>query len=159
MLLEYVKEIIIQEDKIMGPGIDIWGFVDNTSKLMYYTDRSNVMEIYDYQTSGGREGLMQEVGMLVKSDAKKEKEIIDQLIENDPELMRQHELFKAEMAFKQELINTRKMNSLTQKDISKLSGLSQQAVSRMENGTGGTIETIIRYLSSMGYSLSIKKNS
>ena len=48
MLLEYVKEIIIQEDKIMGPGIDIWGFVDNTSKLMYYTDRSNVMEIYDY---------------------------------------------------------------------------------------------------------------
>jgi hypothetical protein len=42
----------------MGPGIDIWGFVDNTSKLMYYTDRSNVMEIYDYQTSGGREGLM-----------------------------------------------------------------------------------------------------
>lgn len=58
MLLEYVKEIIIQEDKIMGPGIDIWGVVDNTSKLMYYTDRSKVMEIYDYQTSGGREGLM-----------------------------------------------------------------------------------------------------
>ncbi len=43
-------------------------------------------------------------------------------------------------------------------DISKLSGLSQQAVSRMENGTGGTLENIIRYLSSMGYSLSIKKN-
>ena len=96
--------------------------------------------------------------MLVKSDAKKEKEIIEQLTENDTELMRQHELFKAEMAFKQELINARKMNSLTQKDISKLSGLSQQAVSRMENGKGGTIETIIRYLSSMGYSLSIKKN-
>ena len=96
--------------------------------------------------------------MLVKSDAKQEKEIINQLIENDPELMRQHELFKAEMAFKQELIEARKKNSLTQKDISKMSGLSQQAVSRMEKGTGGTIETIIRYLSSMGYSLSIKRS-
>ena len=96
--------------------------------------------------------------MLVKSNSEQEKRIVDQLIDDDPELLRQHELFKAEMAFKQELIEARKKNSLTQKDISKMSGLSQQAVSRMEKGTGGTIETIIRYLSSMGYSLSIKKN-
>ena len=96
--------------------------------------------------------------MLVKGDVKQEKEIIETLIENAPELKKQHDLFKAEMAFKQELINARKMNSLTQKDISKLSGLSQQAVSRIEKGTGGTIETIIRYLNSMGYSLTIKKN-
>ena len=96
--------------------------------------------------------------MLVKSNAEQEKKIVEQLIEDDAELRKQHELFKAEMAFKQELIEARKMNKLTQKDISKLSGLSQQAVSRMEKGTGGTIETIIRYLGSMGYSLSIKKN-
>lgn len=96
--------------------------------------------------------------MLKKSNAEEEQKIIDELIESDEKLKRQHELFKAEMAFKQELIDARKKNELTQKDISRLSGLSQQAVSRMENGKGGTIETIIRYLGSMGYSLSIKKN-
>jgi DNA-directed RNA polymerase specialized sigma subunit len=95
--------------------------------------------------------------MLVKSDAAKESKIIEELI-TDPELRKQHELFEAEMAFKQELINARKAESLTQKDISRMTGLSQQAVSRMEKGASGTIETIIRYLNSIGYTLSIKKN-
>lgn len=94
--------------------------------------------------------------MLVKSDGLKEKEIIEELIQDD-ELRRQHELFEAEMAFKQELIDARKSQSLTQKDISRMTGLSQQAVSRMEKGASGTIETIIRYLDSIGYSLAIKK--
>ena len=40
--------------------------------------------------------------MLVKSDAAKESKIIEELI-TDPELRKQHELFEAEMAFKQEL--------------------------------------------------------
>lgn len=95
--------------------------------------------------------------MLVKSDAAKEAEIIEELITDD-ELRKQHELFEAEMAFKQELINARKAESLTQKDISRMTGLSQQAISRMEKGASGTIETIIRYLNSIGYTLSIKKN-
>lgn len=95
--------------------------------------------------------------MLVKSDAIKEAKIIEELITDD-ELRKQHEIFEAEMAFKQELINARKSESLTQKDISRMTGLSQQAVSRMEKGASGTIETIIRYLNSIGYSLSIKKN-
>ena len=94
--------------------------------------------------------------MLVKSDGLKEKQIIEELIQDD-ELRRQHELFEAEMAFKQELIDARKLQALTQKDISHMAGLSQQAVSRMEKGASGTIETIIRYLDSIGYSLAIKK--
>lgn len=95
--------------------------------------------------------------MLVKSDGIKEQQIIDELIKDDEELRRQHEIFEAEMLFKQELIDARKEQSLTQKDISRMTGLSQQAVSRMEKGAGGTIETIIRYLDSMGYSLAIRK--
>lgn len=95
--------------------------------------------------------------MLVKSDGLKEKQIIEELVRDDEKLRRQHELFEAEMAFKQELIDARKSQSLTQKDISRMTGLSQQAVSRIEKSAGGTIETIIRYLNSMGYSLAIKK--
>ena len=51
-----------------------------------------------------------------------------------------------------------KNNELTQKDISVRSGLPQQSVSRLEKGKGGTLDTVIRYLSSMGYSLTIKKS-
>lgn len=96
--------------------------------------------------------------MLVKSDAKKEQEIIKELISEDEALKRQHEVFLAEMAFKQELINARKSQSLTQKEVSAKSGLSQQAISRLEKMGGGTIETIIKYLSSMGYALTITKS-
>ena len=97
--------------------------------------------------------------MLVKSDGTKEKLIIEELIRDDEKLRRQHELFEAEMAFKQELIEARESKSLTQKDISRMTGLSQQAVSRMERGASGTLETIIRYLDSIGYSLAIKKKA
>ena len=96
--------------------------------------------------------------MLEKSDGLQEQKIIENLISNDEELRKQHELFEAEMNFKQQLIDARKSESLTQKDISRMTGLSQQAVSRMEKGRSGTIETIIRYLNSMGYSLAIRKN-
>ena len=63
------------------------------------------------------------------------------------------------MAFKQELLDARKKNALTQVEVSKLSGLSQQAISRMEKGEGGSIGTIIKYLNSLGYSLTIRKNA
>ena len=95
--------------------------------------------------------------MLKKRDSKKEKKIIEELISEDDLLRKQHELFEAEMAFKQEIIDARKAESLTQKDISNMTGLSQQAVSRLETGASGTIETIIRYLNSIGYSLTIRK--
>ena len=95
--------------------------------------------------------------MLVKRDGERERKIINDITASDEKLKREHKLFVAEMAFKKEIINARKAASLTQKDISRMTGLSQQAVSRMEKGNSGTIETIIRYLNSIGYSLTIKK--
>ena len=97
--------------------------------------------------------------MLVKSDSQEEKEIIEELISSDDKLKKQHELFQAEMAFKQEIIDARKALRLTQEDVSRMTGLSQQAVSRMEKGKSGTIETVIRYLNSIGYVLTIKKTA
>ena len=96
--------------------------------------------------------------MLVKSNPGEERKIIADITASDEALMRQHQLFQAEMQFKQELINKRKANALTQKDISERSGLSQQAVSRLEKGNGGTIESIIRYLSAMGCSLTLEES-
>lgn len=95
--------------------------------------------------------------MLTKSDPKKEEKILEKLIESDPKIKDQHERFVAEMEFKQQLIDIRSAEALTQKEIGNRTGLSQQAVSRLERGTGTTIETVIKYLSSMGYRLGIEK--
>lgn len=95
--------------------------------------------------------------MLVVADMEAEKKELEELIAKNPECRAQHEAFVAEMDFKQKLIDTRKAASMTQKDVSKASGLSQQAVSRLERGKGSTIETVIKYLGSMGYTLSVNK--
>lgn len=91
--------------------------------------------------------------MLVKSNPERERKIVEEIVDNNSELMSQHELFVEEMRFKQMLINARKEKALTQKEISAKSGLSQQAVSRLETGKGGTIDTVIKYLHAMGLSL------
>ena len=95
--------------------------------------------------------------MFVKSDREREREIINELISSDEHLRKQHELFVAEMAFKQALIEARMAEQLTQNDVSLRSGLSQQAVSRLERGNGASLETIMKYLLSIGYSLTITK--
>ena len=76
--------------------------------------------------------------MFIERDAKKERKVIDELVSQSPELAKQHDLFLQEMEFKQELITARKNKHLTQNDISELSGLSQQAVSRLEKEMAGT---------------------
>ena len=95
--------------------------------------------------------------MLVVADIDAEKKELEELIAKNPECKAQYEAFRAEMDFKQKLIDARKAASMTQKDVSKASGLSQQAVSRLERGKGSTIETVIKYLGSMGYTLGVNK--
>ena len=69
----------------------------------------------------------------------------------------QHDCFVAEMEFKQKLMEIRKREALTQKDVGRMSGLSQQAISRLERGKGATLDTVIRDLASMGYVLGVNK--
>ena len=87
--------------------------------------------------------------MFVKSDPVEENTRLEHLINSDDDARQAHELFMAEMAFKEKLLQVRKNESLTQKDIAEKTGLSQQAISRIERVQGTTLETIIRYLSSM----------
>lgn len=94
--------------------------------------------------------------MLVQSNPKEEKQIIEQLIEKNPQLQKEHEFFMEEMRFKQELIDARRAREMTQKEVSELSGLSQQAVSRLEKLHGGTIDTVIKYLYAMGLKLTVQ---
>lgn len=95
--------------------------------------------------------------MIVKSDSRQEQDMIDDLVLQDVELKKQHEIFLAEMEFKQLLIQTRKEKNMTQQQVSEKSGLSQQAVSRLEKGSGGTLDTVMRYLNSLGCTLSVQR--
>lgn len=95
--------------------------------------------------------------MLQKRDSEFENKILGELIENNDELQKQHDLFQKEMQFKQMLIDARKEKEMTQQDVSRISGLSQQAVSRLEKGSGGTIDTVLRYLNAIGCSLTLTK--
>ena len=94
--------------------------------------------------------------MLVERNSEKENKIIEELINGDEELRKQHEIFQEEMRFKQILIEARKSKEYTQKELCERSGLSQQAVSRLEKGQGGTIDTVIKYLYAMGLKLTVK---
>ncbi len=95
--------------------------------------------------------------MFVMSDPIEEDKELNELIASNPEAAEVHQNFQAEMEFKAKLQAIRKKEALTQKEIAQRSGLSQQAVSRAERVQGTTLETVIRYLSSMGYILGIEK--
>lgn len=55
-----------------------------------------------------------------------------------------------------ELSQARKKKKLTQQQLSKLSGLSQPAIARLESGnSGATLETTIKALTALGYTLKV----
>lgn len=57
----------------------------------------------------------------------------------------------------QQLVQMRKAEHMTQSDVAHAAGLSQQAVSRIEKGAGATINSLIKYLTGIGYGIELKK--
>ncbi len=93
----------------------------------------------------------------VKADLDREKMELDRLLIESEEARKAHEEFQARIALQQKLIQMRKAENMTQADVAKAAGLSQQAVSRIEKGTGATIGSLIKYLMGIGYSIELKK--
>lgn len=92
-----------------------------------------------------------------KANISKEKKELEQLISSSEEARITYDDFQAGINLQKELIALRKSEKLTQSDVAKATGLSQQAVSRIEKGTGATINTLIKYLSGIGYRIQFKK--
>lgn len=61
---------------------------------------------------------------------------------------------------KMELSSLRKIKKITQKELSKASGLSIQCISDIENENSGnpTLKSIIKYLNCLGYELAFQKS-
>ena len=93
----------------------------------------------------------------VKADLDREKAELDRLINESKEARIAHEEFQARIALHQKLVQMRKAENMTQADVAKATGLSQQAVSRIEKGTGATISSLLKYLMGIGYGIELKK--
>ena len=92
-----------------------------------------------------------------KANISKEKQELEQLITSNKESHKTYDDLQARINLQKELIAIRKTENLTQSDVAKATGLSQQAVSRIEKGSGATINSLIKYLSGIGYGIQFKK--
>lgn len=92
-----------------------------------------------------------------KANISKEKKELEQLIASSEDARKTYDDFQARINLQKELIAMRKAENLTQADVAKATGLSQQAVSRIEKGSGATINSLIKYLSGIGYGIQFKK--
>ena len=93
----------------------------------------------------------------VKADLNKEKAEIEKLIAESDEAKKAYEEFQARIVLQEQLVRMRKAENMTQTDVAKAAGISQQAVSRIERGTGATISSLIKYLNSIGYSIELRR--
>ena len=95
----------------------------------------------------------------VKANIDREKEELNKLISENGDATRAYDEFQARIALQRALVQTRKAENMTQTDVANASGLSQQAVSRIEKGTGATISSLLKYLSGIGYGIELKKSN
>jgi len=81
---------------------------------------------------------------------------LQEMFSDDPEakeMFRQYELAhrenerieQEESELRTRLVEFRKSRNITQKELEARTGLTQQAISRFETGSGGSIKTILKY--------------
>ena len=81
---------------------------------------------------------------------------LQEMFKDDPEtkkIFREYELAHRENArleqeeqeLRNRLVEFRKSQNITQKELEVRTGLTQQAISRFETGNGGSIKTILKY--------------
>ena len=91
-----------------------------------------------------------------KIDAISEAVELQELFKDDEEtkeMFRQYELAhienarieEEELELRNSLIEARKQKNITQSQLQARTGLTQQAISRFETGSGGSIRTILKY--------------
>lgn len=110
------------------------------------------MDIHEYGSEGS-------YMPFIKNDVQEENREFEEML-RDPERKKQYEVFAQEYELKKQLAQARRERGLTQQELSDRTGLSQQAISRIErvNDSGGfTFRTLFRYLDGIGYELTLKK--
>jgi transcriptional regulator with XRE-family HTH domain len=75
----------------------------------------------------------------------------------NPEFKAEYEALEPEYQLINAILNARKENNLTQKDLSEITGIAQGDISKIENGNGNpSIKTLKRLAQGMGKTLRIE---
>ncbi len=75
----------------------------------------------------------------------------------DPEIKAEYDALEPEFAVMQAMIDARKLKGITQKELSKRTGISQGDISKLESGNGNpSIKTLQRLAKAMNMSLKIE---
>lgn len=90
-----------------------------------------------------------------KVDCKSE---LQRVMKEDPKIVKHVEEFNHEYGLIQSLIKARKEAGLTQKDVSKRSGLTQQMISRIEKiDNSPTLTNLLKYIDAIGVAFNVQK--
>ena len=93
-----------------------------------------------------------------KRNSKQEETKLKELVTKSPSAKKASDTFQNDYDFRMMLVNIRKKEKITQKELSDITGLSQQMISRLETGTTDpTLRTLSKYLDGIGYNLKITK--
>lgn len=91
----------------------------------------------------------------VKRNSKLENEILKEDLK-DPKLKAEYEQWEQELQLRMALAKARKKANLSQTELAEKTGLSQQAISRIETGyTNATLGSLIKYISALGVQLTV----
>ncbi|QNU67446.1 helix-turn-helix transcriptional regulator [Ruminiclostridium herbifermentans] len=89
-----------------------------------------------------------------------EKEEIEKRIKNDNELKKEYNESQREYEIVKQLVKMRNDMGLSQSDVAKKSGLTQQMVSRIETiDNSPTLKNFIKYVDSVGLEIKIVKKT
>ena len=83
---------------------------------------------------------------------------LNMLLDSDPELRRKFDAEQKEFEFRLKLAQARKEKNFTQNNLKEATGLTQQAISRIEKGSNDrspTLKTLIKYIDALGYELTL----
>ena len=92
----------------------------------------------------------------VKVDYEETKKELEELRKTS-EGQKAHEEFVKACEFRGQMNAARKAINMTQKELAEVTGLKQQAISRIERGSNFSIESLLKYIDGIGCELLIHK--
>jgi len=86
------------------------------------------------------------------------KELVE-IINNNPQARKEYEQFEAECKLRRELAFARKNRNITQGELRERTGLTQQAISRIEkdHNISPSLRNLIKYVNAIGYELTLQQ--
>ena len=84
---------------------------------------------------------------------------LDEAYKNNPKVKLAIDQFEAECKLRKEIADARRSNNISQSQLTELTGLTQQVISRIETNSeiSPGLKNLIKYITAMGYEFQLVK--